>query len=340
MPISFDQALQSLHDNAIMQDTDSMIEINNKRQFIVPPDFDTVIAYEGDANSQIITFKCVRYADGHDLSKCVEKTLRWKNLSSKIEGNFGFDASKMTVEEEYMFLRWEVPLDACTQAGIIEIALKCYDMTDNALTFSWNTASFSGLSVGKSMDSVDLFPTKDQLLVIDKESRNIVAPAGYNNIICNYGDVGVSNVFFLINRHLGRYNEFDLLDENMEATIYVKIGGEKIKERITVIEPYSTEIAGPVNGGLVLLTWEVPAEITAGDFGAAKLDVSLEFVIKEKEVIKRRWLSNVYSKLEIAESIVLIEIDDSGKTAAETAVYKLIDKYFDVHELVWDSNEE
>ena len=90
MAMDFDAALQLLHDNATMQDTDSMIEINNKRQFVVPSDFDTVIAYEGDANSQIVTFKCVRYADGHDLSKCLKKILRWKNLSSKTEGNFYF----------------------------------------------------------------------------------------------------------------------------------------------------------------------------------------------------------------------------------------------------------
>jgi hypothetical protein len=62
---NFDTLLSGLHDNAILKDEAlnsddgaKYITINSKRQFEVPVGYNTVIAYEGDVNSQIITFDC------------------------------------------------------------------------------------------------------------------------------------------------------------------------------------------------------------------------------------------------------------------------------------------
>ena len=67
----FSTLIGSLHDSAKLTDSvsdDTILVVNNKRQITAGKDFDTVIAYEGDINSQIITIKINRTYDAHDLS--------------------------------------------------------------------------------------------------------------------------------------------------------------------------------------------------------------------------------------------------------------------------------
>jgi hypothetical protein len=109
-------------------------------------------------------------------------------------------------------MTWEVPAEACTQAGTLEISISIYDKSGNQVVFSWNTAKYAGLTIGGSLESVGFeFPPKDEILVIDRDTKSIVAPAGYNNTICNYGEVGVTEVYFLVNRYLGKKRELDVM---------------------------------------------------------------------------------------------------------------------------------
>ena len=80
MARTFDTIISTLHDvnstSKTIKDSkeeNGYIEIDAKRQFIESENFDTVIAYEGDINPQIITFKCVSKHESHDLSACANK---------------------------------------------------------------------------------------------------------------------------------------------------------------------------------------------------------------------------------------------------------------------------
>jgi hypothetical protein len=207
-----------------------------------------------------------------------------------------------------------VPSDAFTQAGALEIAITFYDLDDDfKLAFSWNTPSYTGLSIGKTMETTSItnFPPKDEILVIDKETKNIVAPKGYNNVICNYGDVGMANVYFLVNRYLGRDNSLDVLGENVTVTIYVIMNGYKRKQILKEKKLYTTEISDRNNEGLVFIDWKVPPQFTSGAFGANSLQLSLEFVEIEKndqdeDVIVKRWFTNPYSSLKVGPSMIEI----------------------------------
>ena len=143
---NFDELLESLHEYASLQDTyisdEQVITINAKRNFIPGKDFDTVIAFEGDINSQIITLKCVRISDNHDLSLCANKELKWKNLKSGMEGISKLEviSDKSTTSDFY--LKWEVAPEACTEAGNLEISISFYDKKDGLKAFSWNTSSY------------------------------------------------------------------------------------------------------------------------------------------------------------------------------------------------------
>ena len=343
---TFDQLLQDLHSNANVTDTAAAyIEITEKRQLVPTSDFDTVIAYEGDINSQIIYFKPWPSADGHDLTSCENKELKWKNLSSKVEGTSSL--IKETKSGGAM-LKWEVPSDLCTAAGSIEISLSFFDKKDGKVVYSWNTASYTGLSIGKTMDSVEsVFPAKDEILVIDKDSKNIVAPAGYNNVICNYGDVGIANVYFLIPRYIGKKGTLDVLGSDIVITIYVQMSGRRRKQVVTPV-PYTEQIEGREKEGLVFIAWEVPAELTAGEFGANPMQIAVE--VKEAETIEtadgpqenilKRWFSNVYSQLKVEKSLIQIDGGEGEDPITEEVLYQMIDEYFKVNDIVWDPNEE
>ena len=83
---NFDDILKELHDSATLVDVDDVIVITPTRQFKVPAEYNLTIAYSGDVNSQIITFKLPFTHEGHSLFHCKNKKIKWKNTQSKTEG--------------------------------------------------------------------------------------------------------------------------------------------------------------------------------------------------------------------------------------------------------------
>lgn len=340
---TFDELLGELHTNSTITEEfnkSNMIKINTKRQFIVPSSFDTIIAYEGDINSQVVSFECINMYDGHELAKCQFHDLKWKNLSSGVEGTSKFNIKD--VNDDRFYATWEVPSDLCTQAGTIEISLSFYDKNESgAVVYSWNTASYSGLSVAKSMDSVGFdFPAKNEILFIDKETKNIVAPQGYNNTICNYGDVGMTHVYFLISRYLGKNNNFDIFGDNVKIFVYIIINGHRVAHEIELKKLYTTEILDRKYEGLVFFDWEVPKEITAGDYGAHNFQISIECNEQnEKGEITKRWFSNTYTGLKIGNSMFELDVEPGAPAMTVDIVHEMIDQYFVNYNIVFDANE-
>lgn len=342
---SFDDLLKEIHGYTEdpMEDSNGVIEINEKRQFIPSNDFNTVIAYEGDKNNQIITFACKQYQEGHNLDHCAFKELKWKNVSS---GREGVSALKSHAGGTFE-LTWIVPPEACTQAGTLEISISFYDKkTINEVehtVYSWNTGVYTGLSIGKSMTSVSFnTPPRDEILTIVKDTKNIIAPAGYNNVICNYGEVGTAVVYFVIDRYLNKYNmnTFDVMES--EIAIYLVLNGQKRKMSTSDTTPcifkhlYSPEVTEN-KSGLVCIQWNLPAEITDGDMGIGNLNIALEFSKKEGETITQRWFTNPYSQLSIGDSLIRIDLPSGNGSTAEQEIFSIIERYFEANEIIWEA---
>jgi hypothetical protein len=101
--------------------------------------------------------------------------LKWKNLSNGVEG-----ISTLVVknsepkEDEPALYEWQVPADIMAAAGTIEIYISIYDKAEpnTQIAFAWNTAPYSGLSIGKTMSSVGShYPARDEILVINKDTK-------------------------------------------------------------------------------------------------------------------------------------------------------------------------
>ena len=88
---SFDEILNGIHPNGIIRDdsndASNVITITDQRVFEVPNDFNLIIGYAGDVNSQIITFAVPCQHEGHALDSCTNHIILWKNLTSGVEGN-------------------------------------------------------------------------------------------------------------------------------------------------------------------------------------------------------------------------------------------------------------
>ena len=195
--VNFDEILSNLHSgggiNLEQEETGDgtfykdVIWIDDKRNFVLPVDFNPTIAYEGDVNSKIILFELPKEHYGHALEDCDNKKLKWTNTNSGAEGT-----STLIVladgQHEGVVYKWEVPAEAFTRSGDIQIAIVFYDEDEQGLTaFSWNTAKFSGLNVGETVNYIGVgsFPAKDEILIINTDTKNITAPSGYNNTIEN-----------------------------------------------------------------------------------------------------------------------------------------------------------
>lgn len=302
--VSFDEMLDSLHsglnDTGLLTDPKEVIVINEKRQFILPSNFNSTIGYEGDVNSQIITFDLPSTIEGHELSECSHKIIKWSNLQNGLEGR-----SKLKpiegASDGRQFLQWNIEPDVFARAGTIQITISFQDIVNEKIAFQWNTASFSGLVVAAIAADVGFSePAENEVLFINEETRRIVAPQGYNNTVCNYGDIDVSKIYFRTKRKI---KGIDLLGANtiakircnLNGDIYVyDTNGENLK-----ITPYTIEV--DEIDGLVNITWQVPMEITNNKQNyAGSFSIEVDF---ETDEPKRVWRTNTYTGFIIGSDV-------------------------------------
>lgn len=270
---SFDTLLNSLHQDGTgkIQDAEinTPIKVNRFRQFEVPIEYNLSIAYEGDVNSQKITFEVPRSHEGHDLNSCGSKILRWKNTTNQVE-----DCSPLTVIDTNatrILVEWIVPPAAFVVAGNLNISITFYDKdTNGVLGFSWNTATFSGFRVEKTLSEVGKVPTnispaQNEILYIDEENHNIVAPNGYNFVVAALGDRNTKTIYFQTKAEIGG---IDIRNVNTKVSVIVDLSSQKDTYEISQDEIIPAFINSTETGsGLIIIPWKLPTNITCNTDG-------------------------------------------------------------------------
>jgi hypothetical protein len=237
---SFDDILANLHDNAKLTDKDDVIEITSARKFVIPSNFDMTLAYVGDVNSQVVRFDIPSTHEGHELGACTYKKLRWRAMANGTEGTSDLIKSATQTAAKGVIYEWEFPPEVARQAGTLEIAISFYDINeeDGHIAFAWNTPVYNGFKIGDTLANVGLewnentLPAADEILTINRETRMIVAPKGYNMTIANYGDRGITNVYFQVDKFIGG---MDITQSNIKINAkfndYVAQGIEDVNAR-------------------------------------------------------------------------------------------------------------
>lgn len=297
---TFKQLIDALHEGSGLKDSTPLLRINEYRQIILA-NTNSIIAYEGDVNSQIIVFDCPKIVEGHNLQNCQFKRIKWSNTSSGFEGKSTLHPVSTDIDEttNRMLLQWEVEPEVFVKAGNIQITISFYDLDEQGrVAFQWNTASFSGLSVGATDVNVGFFePAENEVLTINEETKTIIAPLGYNNIIGNYGDIGVSTVYFRTKRKI---RGIDLLGDG-KVVLRINLNGKIYVEKTENLEikPYSAQVDD--YEGLVYITWSVPKEITNNDqLYSGSFSIEIGFETQDQSKV---WRTSTYNQLTIGNSM-------------------------------------
>jgi hypothetical protein len=223
----------------------------------------------------------------------------------------------------------------------LEIAISIYDIKENIIAFSWNTASCKDFSIGESFVHVEEvwqngeMPASNEILHIDVEKRQIIAPDGYNTTVCNYGDIGTSKVFFIVNRYV---RGIDLMDD--QAAVGISIAYETMTSYyITIpkedIVPYSQ------NANKVIICWKLPRNLTNNaDKYVGNFLISLKFEEQrtqgENIEITKRWVSSSFNQLSIGPSLLTNTADDLVEHD-ETILQNAINEYLNNHYFIMEA---
>ena len=124
----------------------------------------TLIQY--DHNSERFTFELPRYVEGHDMSLCTKVEVHYFNIDPKTkeERSGVYTADDFCIcpdNEDVVLFSWLVSQNGTKLAGILKffIRYKCED-ENKVVRYSWNTAFFTGISVGESGDAGEAFETE------------------------------------------------------------------------------------------------------------------------------------------------------------------------------------
>lgn len=336
----FDDILQNLHGGVTVQDDDQYIIVESNRTITVPQDYDTLLGYVGDVNSQVVAFQLPLKHKGHQLSECSYKRIKWKNLNNDTEGQTDLIVKEKNTGADTWVAYWEIPSELMTSAGTIEIGISIYDVNeDNKIIFAWNTATYKGFTIGESFIEVGeewsdkeegKIPAKNEILNVNVENRNIIAPVNYNSIIANYGDIGTSKVFFVINRIIRGMN---VLDDTVKVNINYSLGGTITQGSETVTAKTLFVTDTDRKSDKLLLTWNVPEKITRNEGNyIGTIVISVEVYQEKEGVVNKRWITSNFDKLQLGSSLRqedVVNLAERNEQIVREIVDEQIDNYID-----------
>jgi hypothetical protein len=231
--------------------------------------------------------------------------------------------------------QWEVPPEAMTQAGNLEVAIVLYDLAASGrIAFAWNTPSYKGFIIGETFADIGLMfgldevmPAADEILSINAETRMIVAPRGYNTTVANYGDKGISKVYFQVDKYV---RGIDVLTSKI--IVNVKLNSEVTEKTFLgeAVKPITQE------GNKVLICWDISKTITNNaSYYTGQFTISVTFIANEGSAAEKKWTSSSYSGLSIGESLLLTDeshVAERDEGLFKTIVNEQIDNYFEDNE--------
>lgn len=110
----------------------------------------TLVQY--DHNSERITFELPRYIDGHDMSLCTDTQVHYINIERKTNresvGVYECDDLQIAPDDENVVIcSWLISKNATRFVGSLFFVIRFICSEDREITYSWNTARHTGLSV-------------------------------------------------------------------------------------------------------------------------------------------------------------------------------------------------
>ena len=129
----------------LIDEEPSFAVIKADRTIDIPEKY-RIIGTNGDHNSEVITFKCPRFIDGHDIYTCDKHWVSWENPG----GGFGrYDVANIEARDDgHVYFEWIVESRVGAYPGTINFAVHFLDITTNGvINYRWSTAKNKQLQV-------------------------------------------------------------------------------------------------------------------------------------------------------------------------------------------------
>lgn len=295
----------------IDDDTHLILDVKT-RQLTLGPEFNSLIGTTDDLNTNIITFKVPNITEGHDLTQCQHKVIKWHNLASsdKSTSELLSDAGE-NPDNEYQYLQWVVPAAALTTAGTIKISLCFYDEDENGNTiYRWNSLPFSGLRVEQGMDEIGTETVSvDEIIMVDLRSRQIRVPSALNREVGKVGETSLTTLRFRCDRY---YQKTDFNGANILVCY-------RTKNATSIATSMLDSRVLPSNHGeadLIEFDWKIPQFILQEE-GNFEFSICLLKIYEDGKTYSI-WYSNPCTEFSIGTTLTMEgEITDPDDTNNE-----------------------
>lgn len=127
-------------------DTDNHFKINGITRAITDVSNSKTAVVQYDHNSERFTFELPRFIEGHDMMKCNEVQVHWKNgTASGVYVVTDFQVSPENAE--VVVCSWLISKSATQFAGTLEFLLRFACITEFKPDYVWNTAIYTRINV-------------------------------------------------------------------------------------------------------------------------------------------------------------------------------------------------
>lgn len=214
-------------------------------------------------------------------------------------------------------------------------AYKENNSSSDTIKYQWNTAPFISLSIGATLDNVDVkVPTKDKILTLSTQTRNITLPAGYNTTIASQYDIGTTHVYIQAPRYI---HNMDLLDSSVGVYCGWHLPESDGIDRCQVTKQYSLL----ETDDLVLITWDVDQDLITNCNGNFSFELSVKQfnqpIGDEDTKLIKQWYSNINTALSIKPTLNIPQDLAPSEGLAEGVLVEAAVDLNDIEQLI---NEE
>lgn len=127
-------------------DTDNHFKVNGITRAITNVSTSKTAVVQYDHNSERFTFEIPRYIEGHDMLKCNEVQVHWKNGTAS--GVYVVNDFQVSPEDENVVIcSWLISKNATQHVGTLDFLLRLACITEFDPDYVWNTAIYNRISV-------------------------------------------------------------------------------------------------------------------------------------------------------------------------------------------------
>lgn len=122
-------------------DADKRFTINAITRAIRNQTEGKTVLMQGDHDSEVFTFECPRYVEGHDMARSTEAQVHFDNEGNR-DRYVADDLAADPSDDAKVTFTWKVSGNATGRAGKLSFNVKfrCYDGAE--ITYEWNSDSF------------------------------------------------------------------------------------------------------------------------------------------------------------------------------------------------------